>query len=63
MTDHYILCVVTFCFMGTLAKRKKKSCGNPGNIMKLKLLIKDINILVPCKFEMLSFNRALVIKY
>ena len=61
MTDHYILCVVTFCFKGTLAKRKKTSCENPGNIMKLELLIKDMKIEVPCK--LLSFNRALIIKY
>ena len=41
----------------------KTSCEKPGNIMKLDSLIKDIKIEVPCKFEMLSFNRALVIDY
>ena len=31
--------------------------------MKLDLLIKDMKTEVPCKLEMLSFNRTLVIKY
>ena len=31
--------------------------------MKLDLLITDMKTWVPCKFEMLSFNKALVIKY
>ena len=62
MTDHNISCVVTSCFMGTLELRKKTCCEEVRNIRKRDLLIKDINILVPCKFGMLSFNRALVIK-
>ena len=44
MTDHYVLCVVTFCFMDTLEWRRKTCCEKAGNILKLDLLIKDINI-------------------
>ena len=44
MTDHYILCVVTFFVVGTLALRKKACCEKAGNIMKLDLLIKEMKI-------------------
>ena len=44
MIDHYILCVVTFCFMGTLERRKKTCCEKAGSMRKLDLLIKDMNI-------------------
>ena len=43
-TDHYILCVVTFCCMGTIDWRKKTCCEKAGNIRKLDLQIKDMNI-------------------
>ena len=43
-TDHYILCVVTFCFIGTIEWQKKTCCEKAGSIWKLNLLIKDKNI-------------------
>ena len=53
---------VTFCFMGTLAWRKKTCCDNAGNIKEFDLPTIDITILVSYKLKMIIFKGALVIK-
>ena len=51
----------TFCFMGSLVRRRKTWRYNARKVMEFGLLMKDIPVYVSCKFEMYIFKIALVI--
>ena len=52
---------VTFCSMGTLARRKKSCPYSARKVLEFGLLMRDIPVYVFCKFEMYIFKIALVI--
>ena len=51
----------TFCFMGTLVRRKKTWRYSAQKVMGFDQLMIDILVNVSCKFEMYIFNIAQVI--
>ena len=52
---------VTFCYMGTLVRRKKTWRYSARKVIAFGLLMTDIPVFVPCKFEMYVIKIALVI--
>ena len=50
-----------FCSMGTLVRRKKTRHFDAQKDMEFGLLMTDIPVFVPCKFEMYIYKNALVI--
>ena len=58
----YCILSATFCFMGTLVRRKKTWHYSAGKVMEFGQLITDILVNVSLKFEMYIFKIALVIK-
>ena len=51
----------TFCFIGTLDRRKKSWRYSARKVMEFSRLITDILVNVSCKFEMYIFKIAQVI--
>ena len=51
----------TFCSMGTLVRRKKTWRYSARKVLEFGLLMRNIPVYVPCKFEMYIFKIALVI--
>ena len=57
---NYIL-FATFCFTGTLVRRKQTWCYSAGKVMKSGLLMAGIPVYVSCPFEKYIFKIDLVI--
>ena len=51
----------TFCYMGTLVRRRKPWRYSARKVMEFRILMTDIPVYVSCKFEMYIFKIALVI--
>ena len=51
----------TFCYMGTLVRRRKTWRYSARKVMAFDLLMADIPVYVSCKFEMYLFKIAVII--